>query len=241
MGKTMIESIDQANCPACRRSHAVGDDCPSNNDDGNVRPFHKGIKICGPFYSVWRARGALRQRQEEARTAGCVCYVEQHMNSINNTSTNYACAIVDSGSPSKARLWARDYVSRVAEEFQIRNSGVVVGGSRGTYNVRFSGCPAMLVEPGFISNAEFAARVRTGEGIDALARCLVESICEQFPDGGLVGLSVGHAYRDAPDPGAPLNEGELHDPEFDTEVEMNEAIIIAAEEMLLAASAGAPK
>jgi hypothetical protein len=192
------------------------------------------MRIEGKHWHVWRARGPLYQRQVDANQAGCIAAVEQHLNASLNKSVNYACALVTRDSSSLSRRWGRDYTERVGFEFEIRDAGVVVDPPRGMFNIRFYHCPAILVESGFVSNHDFADRIQSGEGVDALARVLVDSIKANFPDGGLVALSVGHLYRGTGDQGAPVNdEGDAPDPAFDTEGELNDAIITAAEEMLL--------
>jgi hypothetical protein len=193
------------------------------------------MKIDGKHWHVWRARGALRQRQLDANAAGCIAAVEQHLNSVVDTSINYATALVAGNGSAKSKEWARDYVARVAVEFGVRDAGIVTGPlPRGEGNLKHYSCPAMIVEPGFISNKEFADRIQSGEGIDALARILVDSICGLFPDGGLVALSVGHLYKGTGDQGAPVNdEGDELDPAFDAEGELCDAIITSTEEMLL--------
>ncbi len=202
----------------------------------------------GPRYTVFQGRGNLFHRQMQANSVRCCCYVEQHMNAIGRKvighdedgpiygavpTVNYALALLPENASVENKAWARSYTAKVAATFGIPDRGLLIGPSRGGYNIRYARCPAMLVEPGFISDAGFAARARSGEGIDALARCLVESIVEHFPD-GVIGLSVGHGYRDKPDPGAPVNEDGLEDPAFDSETELNDAIIATTEEMLLA-------
>jgi len=202
------------------------------------------FRVEGRHWHVWRARGPLRQRQLDANRAGCIAAVEQHLNSTIDETVNYATALVAGNASRKSRVWARYYVSRASEEFKVSNGGIVLGPlPRGESNLKFYSCPAILVEPGFISNHEFADRIQSGEGIDALARVLVDSICTLFQDGGLVALSVGHLYKGTGDMGAPVNdEGDELDPAFDSEGELNDAIIKAAEEMLLlrVAPNGAP-
>jgi hypothetical protein len=189
------------------------------------------MRIEGFHWHVWQARGPLYQRQVDANNAGCICAVEQHLNASTNKLVNYASALIMT---EKSRAWAGQYLAEVAEVFGIRNAGVVINPPRGAFNLKFYHCPAILVEPGFVSNHDFADRIQSGEGIDALAECLVNSICTMFPDGGLVALSVGHGYRGVSDPGAPVNDaGDVLDPAFDSEEELNDAIITAAEEMLI--------
>jgi hypothetical protein len=186
-------------------------------------------------YSVHEARGNLTLRQQEANKAECLCYAEQHLNASTNPKINYALAIVSHNASERSKDWARTYTRIVSSTFCHPDRGVSIGPPRGSYNVKLCKCPAILLEPGFVSNPDFAAIVRTGEGIDALAKCLVDSIEECFPGGGLIGLSAGHAYRGKPDPGAPVYEPDgLHDPDFDDETELNIAICESATEMLLA-------
>lgn len=184
-------------------------------------------------FTVHQARGNLTARQIGANRAGCIAYAEQHLNATTNPAINYALAIVARDASERSKDWARTYTRIVSATFGHPDRGVSIGPPRGSYNVKLCKCPAILLEPGFVSNPEFAAIARTGEGIDALATCLVDSIVECFPQGGLVGLSVGHMYRGKDDPGAPVYEHEaLHDPDFDDEAELNDAIVIAATEML---------
>lgn len=193
------------------------------------------MRIDGAYWSVWQARGPLYQRQMDANAAGCVAAVEQHLNASTNKHVNYASALIAKNASAKAEAWARWYVNHVAETYGIRGAGVVRDPPRGQVCIAHYHCPAILVEPGFVSDHDFANRIQTGEGIDGLARCLVDSIVHEFPDGGLVALSVGHMYRGVPDPGATVNdEGDDLDPAFDSEAELNDAIITAATEMLVA-------
>jgi N-acetylmuramoyl-L-alanine amidase len=184
-------------------------------------------------HQVHQARGPLYQRQLDANKAGAIAYVEQHCNATTDPRVNYAMAIVAPSSSEKSKAFARSYTRLCAKEFGIRDAGLVVGG-RGAYNLKFTSMPAFLAEPGFISNPEFAGLVRTGEGIDALARCLVGAIREHFP-AGLIALSVGHKYRDKPDPGAAVYQlPGTEDPAWNDEAEICDAVVIAATEMLRA-------
>jgi hypothetical protein len=195
------------------------------------------VRIDGPKYSVWRARGNLTVRQQRANAAGCVAYVEQHLNSTSppkagQKPAQYSMAIVAENASPKSVAWARSYTRLVASLLGIPDRGVVKYSGRGAYNVALTTCPAILLEPGFISDPAFARVAATGEVLEAMAQALVDSIREHF-DGGLIGLSVGHGYRDKPDPGALVPREALVEPEWDTETELNDAIISLAESKLL--------
>ncbi len=188
-------------------------------------------------YDVHMASGDIVPRQIAANAAGAQCFIDQHLNAAADPSVNYAFVILAAGASTRTEDWARRYLELVGSELGQRVVGVRRG-IRGAGNVRHCRCPAMLVEPGMISHVPFAAMVRTGEGIDALAYCLAASIYEFFPspDAGPIALSAGHAGRSRPDPGAPFHDkGDEHvDPAFDDEAELNVEICRSAGEMLTA-------
>src|SRR5690606_33379400 len=183
------------------------------------------------LYYLRGCRVPVRHRQQLARRSGCSAYGEQQLNAAGSVSPNYSTAIVGPGC-ERSRAMAREYTRLCAAEFRIRDGGVLVG-HRGHGNVANAGCPHFLAEPGFVSNPEFAGIARTGEGIDAMARCLAAALKLHIP-GGLVGISVGHKYREKPDPGAPVyvppgapRDGYLW------EADIADAIVTAATEMLV--------
>lgn len=193
------------------------------------------------MYLIHYCRGGIVQRQRGADEVGAQCFVDQHLNSVADPNINYGFVILADNASARTEEWANVYLEILAEKLGQRTAGVLRG-VRGSGNVRWCRCPSMLVEPGMISNPDFADKIRTGEGIDALAYCLAESIRRCFPDPevGPVALSAGHAHRDddldasTGDPGALIyDHGDEHtDPAFDTEAEMNDQVVRAAAEML---------
>lgn len=212
-------------------------------DDFGSRVYHGRGR-----FDVLDARGPVfgpthhRQRlANDVGRVGCVCYVAGHLNAVavKPGKAHPAQAVfavmharhVPHAPLGAAYAWAEDYTRRVAGIMQIRDDGVIVGGP-GSGNVAHVSCPAMLIEPGFISDPEYAARLRTGEGIDALGRALAQSIIAAFPEGGIVALSNDHAYRGNSDTGAPVAGAE--DPAWDSEIELVGPYLGAAKEILLA-------
>src|SRR5690606_29663454 len=100
----------------------------------------------GPRYSVLQCRGPVSYRQQLARQRGCCSYVEQHLNAAGSVAPNYSMAIIGPGC-ERSRAMAREYTRFCAEEFGIRDGGVLVG-HRGHGNVANAGCPHFLAEPG---------------------------------------------------------------------------------------------
>lgn len=186
----------------------------------------------GPIFSVLQCRGSVSHRQALASKQGVICYAEAHLNSHTDPKPQYAMVIAPKAMPKNAIRLAESFLEKVSKEFDIPNGGIVRG-------VRGSGCvqyvkwptPSILLEPGFISNPEFAEVLQTGEGQEFLGKCLADAIIETFPGGGLVGLSIGHAYRGTGDKGANLT-GTGWDPAFDQEAELCEAYIDFATEYL---------
>lgn len=166
-------------------------------------------------YQIYWATGATRTRQMDAGREGCIAYVEHHFNALekDNPDTqadNPALALVGSNASIRSFTWAHTYTKLISAEFGIRNAGVIRGPKRGNWNVYYTKCPAILVEPLFCSDPEQAKLIKSDGGQARLAYCLARSIRETFPEGGKVAFSVGHKYRPPPrgrDLGAPVFGG----------------------------------
>jgi len=210
---------------------------------------HGSLTMRGRRFDVHQLRGPVfgptHYRQLRANERGAVCYVEGHLNASTNPEANYAECILSPAAGDKTKLWARDFLTRLATAADVRSTGFRQSGA-GAGNIARVKAPALFLEPGFVSNPFWAAFCRTGEGADCIGRCLAESIAETFP-GGLVCLSVGHAYRrdgsdwnseeTKGDGGAPVADpesGAPEDPAFDEEAELVELYITSAAEHLVA-------
>lgn len=209
---------------------------------------HGSLIMHGKRFDVHQLRGPVfgptYYRQLRANERGAVCYVEGHLNASTNQQANYAECILSPNAGDKTKLWARDFLMRLSVAADIRSTGFRQDG-RGAGNISRVRAPAMLLEPGFVSNVHWAAFCRTGEGADCIGKALAESIAETF-SGGVVALSVGHAYRrdgsdwsdeeKRGDGGAPVadpDDGSPEDPAFDEEAELVELYLTAAAEHLV--------
>lgn len=193
--------------------------------------------VKGPLFSVLECRGPVRHRQDLASQRRVICYAEQHLNSHPDGSINYAFVITGPAFPSATKTWSASYLGKVSDCFQVRDFGIRRG-------VPGQGCvrwvkwptPTMLLEPLFLSHPEVAERMQLPEAREALGICLAESVIETFPAGGLVGLSVGHAFRGNNDPGALYPQQDPDepgwDPDFDTEAEVCTSIVAYATDHL---------
>lgn len=162
-------------------------------------------------YSVRFYRGDYEDRQRAANQDGCVVYVEQHFNCSDDPADQKTRALVADNASQRSRELARCYAHAVAAAFGTELGGhdgvmVLSVGDRGIGNIEKTAMPATLLEPLYVSNPRQAAWIRSEEGQDLLAKALVDSLRQCFPEGGLVGFSVGHKYKASSpgDRGAPL-------------------------------------
>lgn len=206
-----------------------------------------GLEIVGPRFRVVQLRGPVfgptYARQLQANTLRAVCYAEFHYNGSPNPRANYAEVIL---APDRqgTRL-GYSFLDKLATATGIAVAGCRVG--TGSGNIARVHAPAILIEPGFVSNPTWAAFVRSSEGTDAIAKCLASAIHECFPEGGTVAFSVGHAYRresggpewtdedrrgDGGAPVADLGDQFAEDPTRDEEAELAEQLLLATGEFL---------
>lgn len=201
----------------------------------------------GPIYSVLECRGPVRYRQELASARGVICYFEAHLNASSNPDIRqHGFCIAGDPIPPGTDKWCNAFMTRVAGTFDLRNAGLLKGGP-GSGNVKWLKwpTPSMLLEPMFVSDPVMAEMLASGGGcLDDLAKCLVDSVVECFPKGGLIGASKGHIHRGTGDMGAPValfdsdGDGDTDlDPKFDTEGELVEFYVDSFVQQIVAVGA----
>ena len=179
-----------------------------------------------PEFEVRFYTGSHRSRQCSANLDGAICYVEHHLNSFRDPDVAYSSALITNHADQYCRQWAETYIRSVAETLNIplgNGDGIIIlsEGDRGHGNLSHATMPAMIPEPLFVSNPAHANLLRHGDAAGILAEKLALSIRRFFPEGGLVGFSVGHRYKDCGnmDEGAPVAGG-------GTEAEFAEMILV---------------
>lgn len=157
------------------------------------------------MYQVRFYDGDYPARQAKANADKCVGYVEQHFNSSNSSTADYAVVVVGSNASQTSKNWGRWYSAACAHAFGVRDNGILVGGysGRGDGNLRHTNMPAILLEPLFGSTLRHADIIRNEGGQQQLAQILAESIQRFFPNGGLIAFSIGHKGR----PSKPKDRG----------------------------------
>lgn len=168
-----------------------------------------------PVYRVVRLEGGYRDRQLEANRLGCVGYVEHHLNALEydkpGSQDNPTLCVVTKNASAKSIEWAGAYTKIVSGAFDVPNQGALRRGpeGRGYWNLAYTRMPAILVEPLFISDMKYAEIAISLGGQVRMAQCLMESIEQAFPRGGLFGISCGHKGVRADDRGAPARMGNM--------------------------------
>lgn len=152
--------------------------------------------------SKWEPRiykGDYIERQHQANEDAAICYCEQHFNSFDDPETNYTVCVVGSNASRTSKAWGEYYSSVISDAFDIDDRGIKIGGfgGKGDNNLKHTNMPAILMEPFFLSSHEgIVWLMEYGHWIySILAFALTDSIKTFFPNGGIVGLSVGHKYK----------------------------------------------
>jgi len=185
-----------------------------------------------PTYEVRFYKGDYTARQQQANRDNCIAYVEHHFNSTASPTANYTVVVTGSNASDTSKNWGRWYAQEVAKKFGLKiggTQGLLMGGynGRGDENVKYTKMPAILLEPLFVSNPQGSNVVRSETGRLDLAMILVKSIRQFFPNGGIVGFSVGHKYKTTKpkDLGAQVYGG-------GSEAEFAELVLLKAKELL---------
>jgi hypothetical protein len=194
------------------------------------------------MYTVRWYKGDYITRQKLANRDKAAVYIEHHFNGGSATAT-YALANVGTNAGRTSKALAGTYVENVCKAFGTKpannsfaTDGVSVGGYRlrGNNNLVHTDMPAILCEPLFASNPDHAAIIRSEDGQNKLAECLVSAIKHIIPE-GLVAFSVGHKYRASKpfDLGVPLANRPAHLTEReDAEAVYAEIVLKKAEALL---------
>lgn len=172
-------------------------------------------------YTVKVYTGDYRDRQEAANRDGAICYYEQHCNSLlyDDPATqkdNPVLGLVAHNASAISKAWAKAWAELVALKYHVPPPARLLQREkfkRGDYNLRFTKMPAMIGEPGFLSDRVQTVSLLSAEFRASIAKLTFEAIKEAFPDGGLIALSTGHLQDSKPfDRGAPITAPGIYIP-----------------------------
>ena len=147
-------------------------------------------------YTVVRLTGDYTAREAEARRRGCAMVWHQHLNSVADPRPSYT--LVEVAYPTTARelKCARDaavnYARRLGGGYGDGDGvKILKDGARGE-SIVDGNVEAFISEPLFASNPTQAKWVAQSANQRALAKDAVDAIKANYPDGSVIGLSIGH-------------------------------------------------
>ena len=151
------------------------------------------------MYDIVLLTGDYSEREAEARRRGCACVWHQHLNSVADPDPSYT--LVEVAYPTTARelACAVDAARNVANVMRGGlgdGDGVKVlpDGARGE-SIIDGNTEAFISEPLFCSNPEQARWVAVRSNQTRIAKANVDAIAKHYPDGSLIGLSIGHVGK----------------------------------------------
>lgn len=149
-----------------------------------------------PKYEVFKLRGDYDAREDEANRRDLDLVVHFHFNSGPRTARGslvlYARPVV-----GREAAIAKRFADGIAKLIGAGNRGaqLLADGARGEFIIDENGQPALILEPDFVSNPSFAAWIKKDANRKKLARLYADIIRSEFPNGGKIGLSLGHKYK----------------------------------------------
>jgi len=191
-------------------------------------------------YTVVRLTGDYTAREAEARRRGCAMVWHQHLNSVADPRPSYT--LIEVAYPTTARELkcahdaAVNYARRLGGGYGDGDGvKILKDGARGE-SIVDGNTEAFISEPLFASNPAQARWVAQPANQHALAKDAVDAIKANYPDGSVIGLSIGHIGKTSNprDRGATVVGTGLTEAAVCTE-------IIAEMERLLVAAKEAPK
>jgi N-acetylmuramoyl-L-alanine amidase len=157
-------------------------------------------------------RDSNHERQARAKEEGCLGVVDFHFNSTGDSKVRGGEIYYQEGVTASRHfaevMWRRfEGIGLPTHGNQPLRSTAT---NPRTVFLDHYAMPAILLESLFLSNPDQAAWLHGAGHMESLADAIVAGIRDQFPEGGTIGLSPGHAYKSsAPaDRGAKCREGD---------------------------------
>jgi hypothetical protein len=133
------------------------------------------------------------ERQQAASKAGCDFVICFHFNSFNDPRASGA--EVYHNNKGNAKTIAEQLLTAITDVLKNRPRGVKdAQGSRAGF-IRHYHCPAVLIEPCFVSNPDEAAKVHDVDTLRALGEAIASVVWKWFPAKAVIGLDIGHKFK----------------------------------------------
>ena len=147
----------------------------------------------------------IKPRQLQAKAEGCALTIDFYFNS--NGSTAIGGEVYYKDDDTKAREFARAVID-VFRSLNLPDHGDPLkpaGDSRAAFILAYH-CPAVLLEPLFISNPTQAAWICDAANLASLGQGIARAIKASTADDDKIGLSIGHLGKDS----SPDDRGARH-------------------------------
>ncbi len=147
----------------------------------------------------------VKPRQIQAKLEECALTIDFHFNS--NGSTALGGEVYFKDGDEKARAFAKAIID-VLRSLNLPDHGDPLkpaSDSRAAFILAYH-CPAVLLEPLFISNPTQAAWIRDAANLTSLGQGIARAIKANTAEGAKIGLSIGHLGKDS----APDDRGARH-------------------------------
>lgn len=139
-----------------------------------------------------------KERQQQAAEAGCDFVISFHFNSANDAKANGS--EIFHNERGIAETLANRLLLTITKTLKTRARGVKRAiGSRASF-IRHYHCPAVLLEPCFISNRTEAEKMHDVSIVRALGEEIANEVAKWLPSSAKVGIDIGHKFKtSAPD------------------------------------------
>lgn len=166
-------------------------------------PSAPGTRACVFLTGDYATR--LKPRQLQAKSEGCALTLDFHFNSNGSSALGGEVYYKDGDAKAKA---AASAVINVFRSLNLPDHGDPLkpaSEGRAAFILAYA-CPAILLEPLFISNPTQAAWIRDAANLTALGQGIARAIKASTGERDKIGLSIGHLGKDS----APNDRGARH-------------------------------
>ena len=158
---------------------------------------YKAVLLKGDYTHATQVSN--KERQASAKAAGCIGVVEFHFNSTGNAEVEGGEVYYQEKVPASRAfaevMWEKIHgIGLPAHGDPLKSTAI----NPRTVFIDFYEMPTILLETLFLSNPDQAAWLHGDDGpkhMEALADAIAAGIRAYFPDGGIIGLSPGHAFK----------------------------------------------
>jgi hypothetical protein len=147
------------------------------------------------MYSIKFLYGESKEKQQIANLYQCIGYLEIEFGNSCNESFDETSASVASNSLPFTRNWAYELVQLISNDFSTHlagKNGILIGGVNGLHeaDLMYANIPAVKICPFCSSHSNFLSKINSKSTQLRIARNIVKSICNNFPNGGLIAFSI---------------------------------------------------